>query len=290
MNKGNTYNLEKLQQKALEIMIVFDEFCRKHNLTYYMLGGTMLGAYRHKGIIPWDDDIDVGMPRKDYEKFVDLVNVTLTGKYFAKNPSNTKQCPFVFTRFEDVSTTYIEAARDKNNYVGGAYIEVFPLDGASTSRIKRQIQTLKIKYYKYLLAFKILDEKSKKRPWYKVMIIKYAKNKYSIEFLTEKLCKTISQFSYKNSEMACNHIGHWGIRECINKKDFEPPREYEFEGRYFYGPSNPSVYLTSLYGKNYMTPPSIEEREKGKHLPAYMNLELPYEKFREMKEKGDIVI
>ena len=133
--------MQELHENLLEVMDVFHGFCKEQGLTYYMLGGTMLGAYRHQGFIPWDDDIDIGMPRKDYEKLLALKDKMPVG-FGLRHHRLESGIPYAFAHFENVNTTYIEQRRSKDTYVGGVYLEIFPLDEAPAKAWQR-----KLKYY-----------------------------------------------------------------------------------------------------------------------------------------------
>lgn len=115
-----------LQDRLYSIFRVFHEVCAKNAIKYYMLGGTMLGAIRHEGFIPWDDDIDVGMKRSDYEKFLLLSPREWPDNYLLKEPSGDGVYPYLFAKVIDVATTCVE---DIGRGVElGCYIDVFPLD------------------------------------------------------------------------------------------------------------------------------------------------------------------
>lgn len=272
-----------LQLKLLDILIEFDHFCRTHHITYYMLGGTMLGAYRHKGFIPWDDDIDIGIPRKEYERFIRLANKKLRNKYCIRNRRLEKNVPFVFTHMEDQETTCIEQRRCKDTYAGGVYIEIFPLDGGANSYIEQKIHAFFVRLLKKVFYAFIMDYDQKHRSFYKAWIIQTIRKMFTMDQVSKMIEGCIQKFDLESSRYMCNHLGHWGRKENIPKLYMYPPKEYLFEGKSFYGVSRPEKYLTCLYGNQYMTPPSRKEQEEGKHPAYYLNLELPYREYKENK-------
>lgn len=276
--------MQELHNKLLEVMDVFHLFCREQNLTYYMLGGTMLGAYRHQGFIPWDDDIDIGMPRADYERFLSFSEGQLPKGYRIRNHRFEQGLPYAFTHFEDINTTYIEQRRSKDTYAGGVYLEIFPLDDAPKYKCQRLLKSYRVRFHKRILYGLILDYNQKKRTFPKSLLIKLIRAFCDTDKTTKKLDTCIRK-EIPGSPYYSNLLGHWGIREDIPKKVFGIPQEFFFEQRSYYGVSMPEHYLTSLYGKDYMTPPSDREKEAGKHPAAYMNLTLPYAEYVKNKSK-----
>lgn len=271
--------MQDLHEKLIEVMDVFHAFCQKHHLTYFMLGGTMLGAYRHQGFIPWDDDIDIGMPRKDYEKLLAFSGNELPEGYKIRNHRFEMGVPYAFTHFEDINTTYIEQRRSKDTYAGGVYLEIFPLDDAPESFLFRIIKSYQIRYYKRILYGLILDYNQKKRTPVKAILIQLIRLFGNIDKTTKKMDE-ILQKNRHNGPYYSNLLGHWGIKEDVRKAVFGEPVLYAFEGREYYGVKCPEEYLTSLYGKTYMLPPSEEEKEAGKHPAAYMDLHTPYTEYK----------
>jgi lipopolysaccharide cholinephosphotransferase len=135
--------VKSVQRKLKEMFLVFHNFCVDNQLTYIALGGTMLGAARHQGFIPWDDDIDVGMPRKDYEK----LTILLTNKKIGSCILETSDSPdrnycFAYAKLYDTTSTLIE--NTKQQLIRGVYIDIFPLDGLGNSveEAKRNYKTI----------------------------------------------------------------------------------------------------------------------------------------------------
>ena len=270
--------MEILHEKLLQVMDVFHAFCKEQGLTYYMLGGTMLGAYRHRGFIPWDDDIDIGMPRADYEKLLELKESMPYG-FGLRHHRFESGIPYAFAHFEDVNTTYIEQRRSKDTYVGGVYLEIFPLDTAPAGKFSRILKSYQVRFHKRILYGLILDYNQKKRAFPKSLIIKTIRLLFNVDKTTKRLDNCIRK-EEGCSGIYSNLLGHWGIKEDVSKEIFGMPKEFEFEGRNYYGVAKPEPYLVCLYGENYMTPPSDKEKEAGKHPAAYMNLELPYRLYK----------
>jgi lipopolysaccharide cholinephosphotransferase len=124
--------MNELQKKQLEILKEFDRVCRENNLTYFANGGTCIGAIRHNGFIPWDDDVDVMMPREDYEKLLKLQNPWSDSKYFLQTFRTDKHYVLNFAKLRDSSTTYLESLFYNIRQNHGVWIDIFPLDGIST--------------------------------------------------------------------------------------------------------------------------------------------------------------
>jgi len=120
--------LKKMQKLELQALEEFISLCQNLGLTYYLLGGTMLGAVRHKGFIPWDDDIDVGMPRKDYDTFVNQAQKYISSNYYVQTHKSDPEYPFNFAKIRINNTTYIESKLASKSMNHGIYIDVFPLD------------------------------------------------------------------------------------------------------------------------------------------------------------------
>lgn len=280
--------MTKHQKVLLDVLAAVDAFCRKQNITYVMLGGTMLGAYRHKGFIPWDDDIDIGMPRADYERFLKLAADGLKKPYLLRHFSIEKNVPYAFAHVEHTGTTYIEARRSGAGYVGGVYVEIFPLDTAPMGERKRKLRAAQVSIQKKRLYALIMERNETRRSLIKRFAIAVLRATGSVDSIVRKLDRILQKDT--NCDRATiarmqgilvnncygNLLGHWGRKENVAADVMFPAKEYLFEEKSFFGVQNPDAYLKALYGADYMTPPPLREREQGKHEAAYIDLERPY--------------
>ena len=141
--------LQTLQQHMLQILTEVDRVCRAHDIRCYLCDGTMLGAVRHGGFIPWDDDADVCMPRPDYERFMQHAHEWLPKPLVARCYETDPTYPGAFGKIIDSSTTLVE--REHYAYVGGVYIDVFPIDGMSENQLAQKRQLWKYRFYNRLI-------------------------------------------------------------------------------------------------------------------------------------------
>ena len=261
--------LTKLKKAELEILDYIIKICDENNLTYFMIGGTLLGAVRHKGYIPWDDDIDIAMPRKDYDIFI---------KKFKANEKFILDCNeynpsywLPFAKVRNVKTIYREKAQE--NYQGeeGIWVDIFPLDNSNKENsfilmlraklvfffrsaigVKAKIDLAKktkvkdfiIKLFS-LLPFKLLL-------FFQTFIMKCNKNEKSLYFINFG-----SQYGYKKQ----THL----------KDKFYPPRKITFQNRQLNAPNDYDFVLKKIYGENYMKLPPVEKRIT--HSPSFIQFE-----------------
>jgi lipopolysaccharide cholinephosphotransferase len=148
-----SYDIDILHEHILQILLTVDKVCREHNLTYYCWAGTMLGAIRHKGFIPWDDDMDICMPRPDYDRLMTHAHEWLPQPLEALSIETDASYPGGFGKIVDGSTTLIE--REHSDYVGGIYIDVFPIDGMTKNKVGQKIAVARYKACDKLLYFLI---------------------------------------------------------------------------------------------------------------------------------------
>lgn len=250
-------NNAELQNKLLDILKWFHNTCQEYNLRYYALGGTMLGAARHKGFIPWDDDIDVGMPRNDYEMFNKLFGDKCTDHYYVET-INTDAEDFIYgyTKVYDTNTTFTEKAR--MNVKRGVYIDVFPLDGVSDSmnNVDAFYRPIERKYH---LLVAMTCGISKRRKLYKNIAILLARMVPNLILDKKKMIRDLDKMckskNYDECKIIGNLLGNWGMKEIMPKEYIGVPQLYEFENFVIFGVEKYDKYLSHLYGDWRKLPP-----------------------------------
>lgn len=270
MNDDNNNSLTQLQRVLLDELKWFDSFCQKHNLTYYAIGGTLLGAMRHNGFIPWDDDIDVGMPRKDYDRLQEFVEVS--GRYMLETHySNRKDFCYPYAKIYDTQTTLIEHKRV--NVIRGAFIDIFPIDGIGNS--------LDESYAKYKII----------KRWYHfyLSIVAGVRKGRSIKKNAAVLAARMIPFAYKvqsrirmklnalcaqsvNSECLYggNLLGAYGQKEIVEMSLFGVPKRHRFEDIMINCPFDSDGYLSRIYNDWRLLPPP--QKRISHHDFSYLDL------------------
>ena len=256
---GQIVTDEEYKERLLLLMDSIDSFCRKHNLQYYMLGGTMLGAVRHHGIIPWDDDIDIGMKRSDYEYFCKEYKDETRRNYQAISLYTSKDYYLPAAKVIDTDISVYEFLNQAIEI--GAYVDVFPLDYVKQNangtfdyfekgKIIRQIESLK--------RMKIMKGRS---PWKNLLILLgHLVCPCSVHSIVSKYEKKAIKYSQEEkTDWLANLHGAWKEKEIVRSELFESVCEYEFDGRKLYGIKDYDSYLKHLYG-DYMQLPPEEKR------------------------------
>lgn len=247
--------LREVQLKQLDVLLVFDKICQENHLRYSLAGGTLLGAIRHKGFIPWDDDVDVMMPRPDYEKFIEISKKNIQENLIVlSNYSN--QSKFPFTKILDKR---IAIERTGIQDVSNLWIDVFPVDGLpSDDKLLRKIYK-KNKLYIRIICFsmwKSLKEYSGKQNKIKAFFINIFVKIYGHKRAKKDLEKLAKKYEYGST----NYIGiiawgMYGVGERIPLSGFETCVDVEFEGHKFKAVSCWHKYLSGIYNDYMQLPP-----------------------------------
>ncbi len=250
--------MNDLQSKLFEMLKWFTEYLDDNGYKYYVAYGTFLGVVRHKGFIPWDDDIDIMLPRKDYLRLIWSFDKTID-HYVLENPSENNDYPYPYCKIYDTSTTLVE--RQRKLLKRGVFIDIFPLDGLGNdfAAAKKYYKKVEKKYH--LLLTKTCAIR-KERKWYKNLAIIFGR--LFLFFNPKKLAKDIdedaSKYDFNTSKYVCCFYGSYGEKEIFEKRVFGEPSIYTFEGTSVKGPQLYDEYLTHLYN-NWRVPP--KESEKG---------------------------
>ena len=268
MNKKDSLSIEEVKKIELNILCEFADFCSSNNLKYYLGYGTLLGAVRHKGFIPWDDDIDVLMPRADYDKFIELtgynpIKSNLETRLYdkCKNPNI-----YPFAKVIDTNTLVYEKGKTKKN-ISGLWIDIFPLDGYPEN--KNEAYALYAKYQK----LRNLQDLATTNPFYvnQNIIKKIIKTICIAPFVklygVKKICSKINKLAQTYSFEDCKKVADftWGdnAETYLEKSELEPAVEVDFENKKFKAPAGWEPYLTRLYGKWQELPPENQRIPHG---------------------------
>ncbi len=263
----------------LDILNHFIHICKNHHLTYFCCGGTAIGAIRHHGMIPWDDDIDVFMPRPDYDRFVQIASQIDMGNYELATPYTCKDYPLYFVKLCNRQTTLQEL--EDTPCIYGLYIDIFPIDGApddyETARaMERQFTKTKhkleaisshISFSKYLQLLTIPKEWGRFarktfgfffRSWYR-------------QHLLCQLNDICYRYDYASSKLVAVYCGSYGPKEVFPKSWLQGTVSFPFDNLIVDLPSGYDEYLRQYYG-DYMQLPPVEKRQSH-HLKAYFNMD-----------------
>ena len=261
----------ELKKIQLDMLKVFIDICEKYNLKYYMLGGSCLGAVRHNGYIPWDDDIDVGLYRKDYEKFLSVCQNELPSNLFLQTIYTDKEYLSNFAKLRNSNTTFIEKAMKNLHINHGVYIDIFPLDEYCHSKI----DNFKIYLCQLFLSFKLNFENMSLK--YRMLRKLTSILNVNLDKLKFKKDKLLRKYENSNAASVRNFCGIWQEREITEKSVFGDGLKIKFENLDVVIPQKYDDYLTKLYG-DYMTLPPEEERIPH-HYCEIIDFEKPYTEY-----------
>lgn len=268
-------NLRLIQNYSLELLKQLDKVCEENNLRYYIIGGTLLGAVRHKGFIPWDDDIDVAIPRKDYNYLLEHANGLFEAPYQLQhysNCSNKRILRDMIMRLVNSDIT-VDIKQNGNIRKSNIVLDILPLDGTPDNYLIRKIYFFRLLLHRAFFKFTFYDdleiENDIKRNWIERFLISFAKATQIgkiIDPLKElnKLERLLSKYDCdKSKKMAGTFLGAYKLREFTDVKYFRNRKKYQFEDGEFYGPDDYDGYLKCIYGAYMQLPP--EEKRVGKH-------------------------
>ena len=268
MENRRKLSQREIQERELKILLHVQKICEAHGLKFYLCGGTLLGAIRHKGFIPWDDDIDIFMPRSDYEKFLTIFEKENENKNFAAKSLFLGNSPMPYGRIWDLSTE-VEAQYDENKKC--LWIDIFPVDGlpADLNEVKKIYDKMgKYRLLRNAGCAKLGEGKTALRKYAKY-ILKPLARRYGISRLSRKMDAIAMRYPYETSEYVGNVTGGlYGVGERMLKSEYEKAVTVTFEGHEFPAMSCWDSYLTGIYG-DYMTPPPPEKR-KTHDMVVYM--------------------
>lgn len=252
----------EIHSRLLEMVANFHVFCEEHDLKYYLIGGSLLGAIRHKGFIPWDDDIDIGMPREDYERLVSFSEIKEGLEIVSYHNSHGYYHPFAYCNITDTHTIMEEQfiRRSTNK---GLFLDVVPMDGLPSRKEDAVKWGNRVGFWARILAYhsnsmpKINSLKQLVRAG-TIFISRF----FSEKMLIRKVENMAKRYAYKGSLLSGQIVNRiYPIkREIRFTEDFDNPILVPFESTELFIPSGYDRILTDLYG-DYMTPPPDAEQK-----------------------------
>lgn len=262
-----------IQNKILEIAVYFDKFCKENEITYYLMGGSALGAIRHQGFIPWDDDLDVFMDFENYSRLIDLCKTKIDDEQFYFQKEGTEEWPLFFSKLRMNGTTFIEEDTRNNKMHKGFYIDIMCLNNVSNNLIYRYIQYLAAR----LITIKTLSQ----RNYITDSKLKKTAMRFFNYGITEKskikLLKIVRSLNHKKTE----YVGHFFGRAKFKNTSFMTeylgaPRYVKFSSTFLPVPNKVEQYLSLRYGPKFMEMPDEKTKSLYPSHSAFVDLNNDY--------------
>ena len=256
-------SLGELKAIELGIMKEIDSFCGRNGLRYYLTFGTLLGCIRHRGFIPWDDDIDIAMPRADYDRFLS----TFSSGFCRVKQLGDPHYSYPFAKIYDARTRLVENTLTQDDI--GVYIDLFPLDGLPEDKATQLRLCKKVRFWKQMLRHKFSPWK-RRRGWAKQLLLSLAKlllAPFSYHSICRRIDRMCRQYDYDSSP--CFSCLAWGYDFRFGEKAWmDPAGTGDFEGVRFRIPRDSDSVLRLFYG-DYMQLPPEESRCSNHDFEAF---------------------
>lgn len=279
----------------LDILKAFMKICKDNGLTYYCCAGTAIGAVRHHGIIPWDDDIDVIMPRPDYDRLLEIAKTADFGEYEIITPYDDETYPLYFSKLSNRNTTLIEDRQIP--CVIGLYVDIFPLDATDDDVAKAR--RLKDRYTKIINRLNAVSTHNtfgeylsllkKKEEWgrFAIKTLAFFCRSTLRRHLIRQMDRLSHLYDYDKAKNVQVYTGSYGHREVFPKSWLGKGKEFPFEDTTVLLPECYDEYLRHFFN-DYMQFPPVEQRIE-KHNRAYLNIHKK-ETREEIRKKVDFRI
>lgn len=252
----DTYGILKLQDKILEIMVYIDKFCKENEITYYLMGGSALGAMRHGGFIPWDDDLDIFMPYEDYMRFLRICDQKLDKSRFYLQKENTAENPYFFSKLRMNGTACLNPCIEFGHQ--GIFVDIMCLNAAASRTISKKVQ-----YYAAGLLKASAITKTKYHTKSKLKKIQLFISKIVVHgFVKKWLLHLVRRYNGRPTSEVAHLFGRAKFANSFYKtEDFGKGRIVPFEKVQLVVPQKVEDYLTVRYGERYMEMP--DEKTKA---------------------------
>ncbi|MDE7105933.1 MAG: LicD family protein [Anaeroplasmataceae bacterium] len=278
-----TEGRKRVWQKEIEMVQIFIHICKKHHLKYFAASGTLIGAIRHQGFIPWDDDIDIMMPREDYERFLQVAKEELQDPFFLQHYSTEKNYPNGHIQIRNSQTTcfihesYVDLKNGKNC---GIFIDIFPFDKVFDNYKKRQKYCKKIKVLKALAMWRVYGTPS----FLRRMIVKFYFCFHSLQKTIIKIDKLSKNLPNKDKQslVSIPTFLPGYEKEVWDEKWFDKMVDHKFEDIEMAIPEKYDEVLRKEYGDYFVIP---EDKGGAMHGQCYFDCDTPFEQYKDITKE-----
>lgn len=249
----------ELREVQLDILRKIADFCVLRGICYYLFAGTLLGAVRHQGFIPWDDDVDIMMPRSDYERFCrEFAMLARNDSYSLYSSETCPNFPYPFAKIGSDRTLLVE---DTDTAVRmGVHVDIFPLDGWPDGRIAVCIHRWTVLFNRWILDAKAIRPRPG-RSWPKAMLLVASKRivqRVSVTSLVERIARRATAFPFATSKYV--GVTVWAYQERVPRRAYGEPVEVRFEDRNWPAPGDYDLVLRTIYGDYQRLPPEVDRQ------------------------------
>lgn len=268
-----------LQEKILEIYKAIAQICKENDISFYAIGGTCIGAIRHKGFVPWDDDLDIAVPIEQFDKFKTCMKTYLPPNFYLYDPDEKKEYRYIFCKVCNRDTAFVEESEKQYPQAyKGIFVDVMPISGVpSRSEEKAAFVQKILQYYKlnfiYRFPLKEMESFKQKAVWLFLHVIHFHK---SFSLYSDRWMDMLRKQPFKTAECV-GYVWNTKIKRLVFPKSFFSDYvEMPFEDTTIRCPVNYDGYLTQQFG-DYMTFPPEDQREQ--HHPYIVDLEHSYQEY-----------
>lgn len=266
-------SVREVQLLQLDLIKKVDKFCNTHQINYYLIGGSCLGAVRHSGFIPWDDDIDIAMLRSDYDRFIEIIQDNPAfEEYFVQNYNSDKAMAPALTRL-CIKNTFVDIKYSRHlKNQKYTYIDVFPLDKVPENKYCQELHRKHLYLIDRIIQLKLFHlYRGSKLEFIAKKTISSLLSIIPLNFLQKRRVAVMAKYKNSNSNLVCSTVSKYGYKkQVIDQNIYGRPQRLLFEDVTLCVPEKYEEYLTHLFGANYMSIPPEEARVKPQDIYRYV--------------------